>query len=156
LAQGQPSNIKVGDKVIVKHGTAFFEPTQLDRKGHVEDHFHILYAVTGVRPDHYLLSFGTTTGWVPAEAVIPQDGAIDYFTQQIEANPKATWPLMGRASIHVSYGQYSQAIADLDGIVRIDPKSTMALSTRGAAKQGLGDLDGAIADFTEILRLEPG
>ena len=60
-------------------------------------------------------------GWVRAAKVIPYDQAIDYFTNQIRANPKDHSAYIRRGSLWVDKNEYDIAIADDNEAIRIDP-----------------------------------
>ncbi len=53
-------------------------------------------------------------------------------------------------------GQYDEAVATLDDVIRENPEDAAAYAERGQAHVEQGDLDRAIADFDESIRLEPG
>jgi tetratricopeptide (TPR) repeat protein len=52
-------------------------------------------------------------------------------------------------------GQFDQAIADFNMVLKIDPKSVSAYYNRGVAYGGKGQNDQAIADFNRVLKINP-
>jgi tetratricopeptide (TPR) repeat protein len=72
---------------------------------------------------------------------------------------KPSFTLLIQGTKCLSKGEYDQAIAKYDEVLRLEPNNTTALFFRGNAYDEKGhtkyNLDKAIADYTEVLRLEP-
>ena len=94
-------------------------------------------------------------GWVKAEFVIPYDQAIDYFTNQIRANPSERSWYTRRGNVWKDKGEYDIAIADCNEAIRLDPSSEIAFVCRGIAWKAKKEYDKAIADYNEAIRLDP-
>ncbi|MEM8856957.1 MAG: tetratricopeptide repeat protein [Chloroflexota bacterium] len=54
-----------------------------------------------------------------------------------------------------STGEYDQAIANYDQVIKIDPQDAGAFNNRGNAYARKGDLDQAIADYDQAIALDP-
>ena len=94
-------------------------------------------------------------GWVNAEYVIPYDQAIDYFTNQIRANP-SQWPWYNhRGLVWKEKGEYDIAIADFNEVIRLYPSSEAAFNNRGNAWHDKKEYDKAIADYNKSIQLDP-
>jgi tetratricopeptide (TPR) repeat protein len=94
-------------------------------------------------------------GWVKAEFVIPYDQAVDYFTNQIRANPNEGQWYNYRGTVWGLRGEYEIAIADFNEAIRLDPGNEDAFNNRGIARRHKNDFDKAIADHNEAIRLNP-
>jgi tetratricopeptide (TPR) repeat protein len=94
-------------------------------------------------------------GWVPAVEVIPYDQAIDYFTNQIRANPANGSAYISRGHIWNDRKEFDLALADFNEALRLDPGSEVCWHNRGIAWRAKKEYDKAIADFTEAIRLDP-
>jgi tetratricopeptide (TPR) repeat protein len=94
-------------------------------------------------------------GWVPAAEVIPFDQAIDYFTNQIRANPANDAAYISRGHIWRDRQEFDLALADFNEALRLDPGSEVCWCNRGNAWSDKKEYDKAIADYTEAIRLDP-
>ena len=94
-------------------------------------------------------------GWVRAAEVIPYDQAIDYFTNQIRANPASKAAYTSRGHIWSDKKEYNLALGDYSEAVRLDPGSEVGWSNRGNAWYAKQEYDKAIADYNEAIRLDP-
>ena len=94
-------------------------------------------------------------GWVKAEFVIPYDQAIDYFTNQIRANPNQGEWYNRRGFVWKEKGEYDIAIADFNEAIRLNPGNEVAWNNRGTAWDDRKEYDKAIADYNEAIRLDP-
>ena len=94
-------------------------------------------------------------GWVKAEFVIPYDQAIDYFTQQIRANPSQWSWYNRRGNVWNDKGEYDIAIADYNEAIRLDPSNEVAFKNRGIAWNEKKEFDKALTDYNEAIRLDP-
>jgi lipoprotein NlpI len=99
--------------------------------------------------------FDTARGWVQMAEVILYDQAIDYFTDEIRANPANVVAYYGRGIAWRAREKYQQAIADFTEAIRLDPRHAGAYYMRGLARYDKDEREQAIADFTEAIRLEP-
>jgi tetratricopeptide (TPR) repeat protein len=55
---------------------------------------------------------------------------------------------------NLMHGEYEQAIADCNQVLRYDPNSSVTFTIRARAYYELGDLDKAIADTTQAIRFD--
>jgi tetratricopeptide (TPR) repeat protein len=94
-------------------------------------------------------------GWVKVEFVIPYDQAIDYFTNQIRANPNQSSSYIRRGNVWSEKGEYDIAIGDFNEAIRLDPSNEAAFNNRGNAWSKKKEHDKAIADYSEAIRLDP-
>ena len=94
-------------------------------------------------------------GWVRAAEVIPYDQAIDYFTNQIRANPADHSTYISRGHVWRDRKEYDLALGDFAEAIRLDPGSEVGWNNRGVAWRAKGEPDKAIADYNEAIRLDP-
>jgi hypothetical protein len=63
--------------------------------------------------------------------------------------------LLGEASAHRERGEYSQAVARLRDVIKLDPQRTEAFVEMGAALSGMGDHERAIGAYDLALKQNP-
>src|SRR5271166_6298499 len=116
--------------------------------------FHV-YTVQRTSGDWLWVVSGSVKGWIPVSQVVRFDQAIDFYTQEIAANPgnSAAWNLRGL--IWNEKKDFDKAIADYNEAIRLDPTYAPAYNNRGNAWDDKKDYDKAIADFNEAIRLDP-
>ena len=95
------------------------------------------------------------SGWIRANEIILYDNAIDYFTNQIRANPSNEAAYTARGHIWKDKKEYDIALADYNESVRLDPGSEIVWSNRGNVWLDKKEYDKAIADYGESIRLDP-
>ena len=95
------------------------------------------------------------SGWTRAAEVIRYDQAIDYFTNQIRANPANYSAYMRRGHIWRDKKEYDPALADYTEAIRLDPGSEIAYNNHGLAWHAKSEYEKAIADYGEAIRLDP-
>jgi len=93
-------------------------------------------------------------GWILSAEVIPHDGAIDYFTNQIRANPANGNAYVSRGHIWRDKKEYNLALSDYNEAIRLDRGSEIAWCSRGIAWRAKFEYDKAIADYDEAIRLD--
>jgi tetratricopeptide (TPR) repeat protein len=146
------AQLKVGNQVVDDEGRSH----DLTVVGRDRNDFRVYRVERTNGPWLWLVEEkGTARGWVTSEWVIPYDQAIDYYTNQIRANPGDSTNYVKRASVWMEKGENDIAIADLSEAIRLDPRSEIAYGNRGIAWWNKKDYDRAIADYTEGLRLVP-
>lgn len=64
--------------------------------------------------------------------------------------------LFNRAQSELEHGDYSAALADYTGAIRLKPNSAEAFLGRGKTYDNLKQYSNAVADYTEAIRLKPG
>jgi curved DNA-binding protein CbpA len=98
-------------------------------------------------------------GTIEPSAAVPET---DGTGVQAIANRPVLRPLPNQAEFHrergiAAYrgGDFHQAIADLDQVIRLDPHDATAYNIRGNAWDYMGDSDRALADYDEAIRIDP-
>src|SRR5271157_2330749 len=150
LVFSQEPSSWIGQKVVAKYGHPIKIGEQL-----VEQHNFHVYTVQRANGDWLWVVSGSKEGWIPASQVVLFDQAINFYTQEIAANPGNSWAWAGRGQIWKEKKEYDKAIADVNEAIRLDPRYALAYRNRGAAWQAKKDYDKAIADFNEAIRLDP-
>jgi tetratricopeptide (TPR) repeat protein len=84
-------------------------------------------------------------GWILAAEVIPYDQAIDYYTNQIRANPSNVEAYLSRGHIWRGREEYDLALADYNGALCVNPGSEVCWCARGNAWYDKKQHDKAIA-----------
>jgi tetratricopeptide (TPR) repeat protein len=98
-----------------------------------------------------------TSGWAPADQVIPVDQAIAFFTDSIRANPGDSRGYMMRAVIWLrERKELDIALGDLNEAIRLNPAGAYLWNWRGMAWHAKKEYDRALADYNEAIRLDPG
>ncbi len=87
------------------------------------------------------------------EAVASYDRAIQANNEWGKVSPADTY--LNRGSIRSDRGDYREAIADLDQVIRLNPKNAVAYAVRGLTHQRQGKHQAAIADFNQAARIDP-
>ena len=128
LVVAQETSSWIGQKVVTKYEypiTSWYlvVPTH---------GFHV-YTVQRTSGDWLWVVSGSVKGWIPVSQVVRFDQAIDFYTQEIAANPgnSAAWNLRGL--IWNEKKEYDKAIADFNEVIRLDPKDALAYNNRGNA-----------------------
>lgn len=163
---GQDNSGWVGKRVITRYGAVFqigkqvvddeVRSTNLAISGKERSILRV-YRVEHVNGNWLWLKTENrgVEGWVKAEFVIPYDQALDYFTNQIRANPDEGQWYNYRGIVWALRGEYDIAIADFSEAIRLDPGDEGAFNNRGTARRHKNDFDKAIADHNEAIRLNP-
>lgn len=60
-----------------------------------------------------------------------------------------------KGEAYITSGQYEDAVATLDEVVRLNRKSVRAFTLRGIAYSKIGEYDKALADFNKALDMQP-
>ena len=93
-------------------------------------------------------------GWVQSKYAIPYEQAVDYYTNQIRANPSSSL-YVKRGVAWKEKGENDIAISDYNEAIRLDPTNDTAYNNRGIAWSDKKDHDKAIADYNEAIRIDP-
>ena len=80
-------------------------------------------------------------------------GAIDYYTNALELNPRHAIAYNNRGLSYHKRGDYSRAIQDYTRAIDLNPNYASAYCNRGEAWLHLGEWDNARADLTAALGL---
>ena len=93
-------------------------------------------------------------GWVKSAYVIPYEQAVEFYTNQIRANPQANFYNF-RGNVWSEKKEYDIAIADYNEAIRTKPGEAIYFNNRGSAWDNKKDYEKAIADYNEAIRLDP-
>jgi tetratricopeptide (TPR) repeat protein len=93
--------------------------------------------------------------WVRKSDVMHTQQALDYYSEEIRRNPKASHSWVCRGLASDAKGDLDGAIKDYDEAIRLNPTDHAAFSNRATAWETKGQHDRAIADCTEAIRLNP-
>jgi tetratricopeptide (TPR) repeat protein len=83
-------------------------------------------------------------------------GAIEGYTEALEANPAFAGALNNRGLAWAARGDSDRAIADYNSCLALQSSFPEAFYNRGVVRFHLGRRAEALLDFTEALRLHPG
>jgi tetratricopeptide (TPR) repeat protein len=147
----QEASTWIGQKVVAKYHYPIKSGDLLVEK---QNRFHV-YTVERTNGDRLLVVSGSVQGWIPASQVVLFDKAIDFYTQEIAANPGKSVAWSERGIIWNDKEESDKAIDAFNESIRLNPKIAAAYTYRGTAWLAMGEYDKAIADFNETSRLEP-
>jgi tetratricopeptide (TPR) repeat protein len=94
-------------------------------------------------------------GWAHANTIIPVAQADEFFSKEIQANPKSAFAFLMRGVVRLENDDLERALTDLDQALKLDPKSVPALTARAYLWMWKGEFDRAIADSTRSIELDP-
>jgi tetratricopeptide (TPR) repeat protein/energy-coupling factor transporter ATP-binding protein EcfA2 len=80
---------------------------------------------------------------------------IDYYTQQIQQNPKNAENYDERGDAYEEKGEYDLAITDYSQAIQLDSEYKHAYTGRGDAYEEKGEYNLAIADYNKAIELDP-
>jgi tetratricopeptide (TPR) repeat protein len=141
----------IGQKVVTKYDYPVKIGDQLVEKQNL---FHV-YTVKQTNGDWLLVGWEGKEGWLPASQVVLFDQAINFYTQEIAANPGNYRAWNQRGIIWDEKKEYDIAIADYNEAIRLNPASFKTYQGRGIAWHNKKEYDKAIGDFNEVMRLDP-
>jgi tetratricopeptide (TPR) repeat protein len=144
--------LKVGQMVITKYAT----PVKDGEDRIVDDNKSlVVYEVKEIVGRRARLDSRAARGWADLDRIIPLDQAIDFYTSELQKDPKNSTAYLRRGLVWFEKKNLEKAIADFDGVIRLDPENHLALVNRGFAWAEKGDLDRAIGDLTTLLKHYP-
>ncbi|TKA67030.1 hypothetical protein B0A49_07166 [Cryomyces minteri] len=82
-------------------------------------------------------------------------GAVEKFTQAIEAEPTNHVLYSNRSGAHASLKDFDKALEDANKVTEIKPDWAKGWGRKGAALHGTGDLIGALDAYEEAVKLDP-
>src|SRR4051812_22120989 len=82
-ADGREEDPKVGLRVVTKYR----QPLRLGRRVVDRDETFRVYTVKAVQGNYIWIAAGDARGWVSTSAVVPFEDAVDFYTEEIRANP---------------------------------------------------------------------
>src|SRR5262245_6333925 len=141
----------IGQKVVAK----YHYPIK-SRHGTVEtqNRFRV-YTVEGTEGDGLCVTSGTVAGWIPVSQVLLLDEAIDFYTQEIAADPGKSAAWTERGIIFDIKKESEKAIADFDEAIRLDPTNAVAYGNRSIIVAGRKEYEKAFADLNQAILLDP-
>jgi len=151
LRQADPALI--GKKVVQKY--ADFE-LHVENQA-VSSQSIIAYEVEQVDGPFVLLKAeeGRRSGWSLADQIVPIDEGIDFFKNQIRANPRDAFSYAMRAILWQRKNELDISLGDLNEAIRLNPQDAFVHNIRGSAWADRKEYDKAIADFDEAIHLDP-
>jgi tetratricopeptide (TPR) repeat protein len=155
-APGQTANEWVGKRVVEKFSNfALRIDNQVVERSQMEIHIYRVEQFNNGRLRLKAEGVGLA-GWATVNDVVPVDDAIDFFTDQIRANPNDVFSYIMRALIWSDVKkELDIALGDLNEALRLDPKLALAYSNRGIVWAYKQEYDKAVADHSEAIRLDP-
>ncbi len=155
--QAQPDAGWIGKRVVQKQRdfSLRVDPTKKAVE-QSEDEIHIYRVAKIDGPSLWLeAEAGGSSGWAPADHVVPVELAIAFFTGQMHDHPKDSFPILMRATIWHDKKDVARAMEDYTEAIRLDPQNAALYCNRGYLRGEQHEFDKAIADFTEAIRLDP-
>ena len=140
-----------GQKVVTKYQC----PVTVEDRVVDDDSEFRIYEVTRVEGDRLWVKSGSIEGTLAVSEVVRFDQAINFFTQEIEADPADSAAWARRGNIWQNKKEYDKAIADFTEAIRLDPENGIPFCNRGNAWSGKKEYEKAIADYNEAIRLDP-
>jgi tetratricopeptide (TPR) repeat protein len=141
----------IGQKVVIKYKY----PVKAENRVVDDGSRFRIYTVARVNGDSLWVASGSIEGWLPAGQVVPFDQAINFYSQEIRANPGNPAAWVRRGIIWFEKKEFDIATADLNEAIRLDPGNALTYNARGRARGYKKEYDKAIADFNEAIRLDP-
>ena len=127
LVIAQESSSWIGQKVV----TRYYYPVKIgDQVVEKQNLFHV-YAVKQTNGDWLWVVSGSIEGWLPASQALRFDQAIDFYTQEIAANPGNSSAWFFRGVIWREKKDYDRAINDYNEGIRLNPTFAAAYNSRG-------------------------
>jgi tetratricopeptide (TPR) repeat protein len=133
----------IGQSVVIKHD----HPIKVGTRQVPTYGFHV-YKVTCAQGDWLWIQSGSVRGWIPAREALPFDQAIDFYSQEIAANPSNAAAWNHRGTIWHELKQYDKAIADHSRAIDLDPCNANLYRSRGSASHDRLDYASAIDDYS--------
>ena len=94
-------------------------------------------------------------GWLDRSDAVPVAEAVDYFTEQLKANPKDADALARRGAARWQLGQHDRALEDYAEVLKLEPEQATYHFNRGQIYFSRGEDDKAVKDYDEAIRLDP-
>ncbi len=151
IAHAQDASPWVGQKVVTKYQT----PLRVGNQVADEDFVFRIYTVERAQRGWLWLAAGSVAGWVRSSEVVPFDHAIDFYTQEIRANPGEAAAYGHRGIIWAKTGETDIAIADFTEAICLDPEDAIGYVNRGNAWYLKKEYAKSIADCNDAIRLDP-
>src|SRR5689334_24134203 len=83
------------------------------------------------------------------------DGAIDFFSFKLSADPKNSAAHAGRGMAYLRKGDVKNALTDFNEAIRLDPKFSRGYADRARLNLALHENDKALTDASKAVQLSP-
>lgn len=100
--------------------------------------------------------------WVVTEDVMAIDEALEFYSNQIQTDPKSSMMYVNRGRVYAVRAGLSQkredfqkALADFDKAIELAPQNAKGFRGRGAVRLVQGEFDSGMRDLNESIRLDP-
>lgn len=93
-------------------------------------------------------------GWIRIADVVPEDGAVDYFTSQLAQGENAFFYL-GRARGWLKQLEFDKSQADVSEAQRLDPRNARAFFVRAKICEEQQRRDEELANYDRAVELDP-
>jgi tetratricopeptide (TPR) repeat protein len=93
--------------------------------------------------------------WVSRAEVMTPKEAVEYYTQQIAAQPQSTLNFTRRAKAHELAGDWDAAIKDYDEAIKLSPRSSAYFNNRANYFSRKRQYEKALEGYEEALKLSP-
>jgi tetratricopeptide (TPR) repeat protein len=94
-------------------------------------------------------------GWATVNDVVPVEQGIEFFTNQVRANPRDAHSYVMRAMLWRDKKELDNALCDYNEAIRLEPTHAWVFTNRGNAWNAKKEYDKAMADYNEAIRLDP-
>jgi tetratricopeptide (TPR) repeat protein len=94
-------------------------------------------------------------GWLWKQQAILLEDAIDFFSEQIQANPFNAFALAHRGRAWLEEEKPERGLQDMQQAIRLEPGNAAWLRARAAIYDDLDETRRALADLDDAIRLEP-
>jgi tetratricopeptide (TPR) repeat protein len=94
-------------------------------------------------------------GWATVNDVVPVEQGIEFFTNQVRANPQDAHSYVMRALLWRDKNELDNALRDYNEAIRLEPTHAWIFNWRGIVWYSEKEYDKAIADCNEAIRLDP-
>jgi tetratricopeptide (TPR) repeat protein len=96
-----------------------------------------------------------SSGWAPADHVVPLEEAIEFITKRVRADPDDVFSYVMRGTIWAKKNEFDKTIADYNDAIRLDANIADAYAGRAFVWIEKNEFDKAVADCTEAIRVNP-
>jgi tetratricopeptide (TPR) repeat protein len=141
----------IGQKVVAKY---HYPIERRDQTALKQKNFHV-YTAERVEGERLWVTSGSVEGWIPLREVLLFDEAIDFYTQEIGANPGESAAWCERGIIFGNKKGSDKAVADFNEAIRLDPANAIAYGSRGIVWAAKEEYEKAFADFDASIRHDP-
>ncbi len=83
-----------------------------------------------------------------------QGKGLEFYSQRIKNNPKASESYTNRGIIYQNSGKWNEALQDFSKAISLDPKNPIVYHNRGVVYKMLGRYQEAISDFNQAIALD--